>query len=188
MLLFIEIAMLLGGLYAIVSGKVPGILIGGGNYQVNNSTARLFGVLWVLPLPVVFLGAILLSIFFGDEGVAYAGILELVTVLGVAVLSVVMMRVVGKPVEATNTIEAVIASKANGALMYAIFSMTGVATLSGAPLAWIYANQALKLIDEHQTGEQYRSKANIARVIGALTVLFWLAVCGCLLTFSVMGS
>lgn len=188
MLLIIEIAMLIGGIYAIVTGKVPGILIGGGSYEVNGSTARVFGVLWVLPLPVVFIAAVILSMFMGEAGTGYAAILELVTVLGIAVLSVVMLRVVGKPVQAANDLETMIARKANGALMYALFSFTGVATAFGAPLAWSYANQALKLIDEHQAGEQYRTKANMARTLAIITVVLWTIGCICLLSLLLSGS
>ena len=188
MLLIIEIAMLIGGVYAIVSGKVPATLIGGGSYQVTESVARIFGVLWVFPLPIVFSGALILPLFFGDAGIEYAGMIELVTVLGVALLSVVMIRVVGKPVEAKNDLEAMIANKAQGALIYALFSFTGFATVIGAPLAWIYANQVLKLIDEHGVGKQYRTKANTARLIAASAVFLWLVACVCIMTLVFTSS
>jgi hypothetical protein len=43
MLLIVEIAMLVGGIYTIVSAKVPSILVGGGKYQVEGTAARLLG-------------------------------------------------------------------------------------------------------------------------------------------------
>ncbi len=141
MLFIVEIAMLIGGIYAIVSAKVPSFLVGGGKYQVEGMTARLFGVLLILPLPIAFLGGIILALLFGEEGTGYAIILELITVLGVAILAVVLTRVVGKRVEPVNDIEATIAKKSQGALMYAIFSFTGFAALICCPLAIIYANQ-----------------------------------------------
>ena len=93
-----------------------------------------------------------------------------------------MIRVMGKPTVPENDIEATIARKANGALMYAMLSFTGFATLFIAPLAWVHANQALKLIEQHQTGHQYQSKANTARTLAAVTTFLWSLACICLLT------
>ena len=64
MLLIVEIAMLIGGIYAIATAKVPGFLIGGGKYQVEGTTARLFGVLLVLPLPIAFIGGFISFLVF----------------------------------------------------------------------------------------------------------------------------
>lgn len=188
MLLVLEIAMLIGGIYAIVTRKVPGILIGGGKYQVAESTAQIFGIMWVLPLPVAFAGGIILSLLFGEAGVGYTGLLELVAVYGIALLSVVMLRITGKPSLPANDLEATIATKANGALMYAILSFTGFATLFVAPLAWMYANQVLKLIDQHQTGQQYLSKAKTARALAAIATVLVLVAVICLLTLALTSS
>ena len=180
MLLIVEIAMLIGGIWAIVAGKVPSFLVGGGKYQVEGIVARLFGVLLILPLPVAFLGAVVLALLFGEDSIGYAALLEIVTVLGVAVLAVVLVRVVGKRVEPTSDTEAVIAKKAQGALMYALFSATGVAALICCPLAFVYASQALRLIDEHGIGEQHRRKAQAARVVAGVLTLLWVGAVVCI--------
>jgi hypothetical protein len=44
------------------------------------------------------------------------------------------------------------------------------------PLAFVRANQALRLIDEHQVGEQYRGTAQAARIIAPVIFLFYAAV------------
>jgi len=176
MLLIIEIAMLIGGIYAIVSAKVPSFLVGGGKYQIEGMTARLFGVLLVLPLPIAFFGGVILILLTGEEGTFYATMLEIGTVFVVSLLVVVLTRVVGKRVEPTSDIEATIAKKAQGALMYAIFSATGFAAIICCPLAFIYAGQALKLIEEHGVGEQHQGKAKTARVIAGVATLLWVVV------------
>ncbi|MFN2235760.1 MAG: hypothetical protein ACK2U1_16160 [Anaerolineales bacterium] len=188
MLLVVEIAMLIGGIVAIVTAKVPGFLVGGGKYQVEGATARLFGVLLLLPLPIAFFGALILALLFGEEGAGYATILELVTVVGIAILAVVLIRVVGKKVEPVNDIEATIAKKAQGALMYAIFSATGFAAVICCPLAFVYANQALKLIDENNIGEQYRGKAKTARIIAGVATLLWIVAVLCFISVLFPGS
>lgn len=188
MLLIIEIAMLVGGIYAIVSAKVPSFLVGGGKYQVEGTTARLFGALLILPLPVAFLGGIILALLFGEDGTGYAVILEFIIVFGVAILAAVLARVAGKRVEPVNDIEATIAKKSQGALMYAIFSFTGFAALICCPLAIVYANQALRLIDENRVGEQHRNKAKTARVIAIVATLLWVVAIICFASVMFAGS
>lgn len=187
-MLIIEIAMLIGGIWAVVAGKVPSFLVGGGKYQVEGVVARFFGVLLILPLPVAFLGGVVLTLLFGEDGTGYAAMLEMVTVLGIAVLAVVLVRVVGKRIEPASDIEAVISKKAQGALMYAIFSATGFAAVICCPLAFVYASQALRLIDEHGIGEQHRRKAQAARVVAAVATLLWVVSLGCIVSMALMGA
>jgi hypothetical protein len=173
MLFILEIAMLIGGIYSIFSAKVPTFLFGGGKYQVEGTVARLFGVLLILPIPLAFLGGIILVLLGIDNSALYTTILELVIVFGIAILATVLMRITGKRVEYVNDIEATIAKKSQGALVYAIISVTGVAALICSPLAIVYASQALKLIDEHQVGEQHRSKAKTARTLAIIFTVLW---------------
>lgn len=179
MLLIVEIAMLIGGIYAIVTAKVPSFLVGGGKYQVEGTVARLFGILLILPLPVAFLSGIILALLFGEGGTGYAAILEFITVIGIAIFATVLTRIVGKKIEPENNIEAIIAKKSQGALMYAIFSISGFAALICCPLAIVYANQAIKLIDENHVGEQHRSKAKTARTLAIVFTVLWVVVIIC---------
>ena len=183
MFLIVELAMFVGGIYAIVSAKIPSFLVGGRKYQVEGLAARWFGALLILPLPIAFLGGLILPLLFGEGGTGYAVILELVTVVGIAILAVVLTRIVGKRVEPVNNIEATIEKKAQGALMYAILSATGFAALICCPLAIIYANQAIKLIDENSIGEQHRSKAKTARVIAIVATTLWAVAVVCFALF-----
>ena len=85
----------------------------------------------------------------------------------------------GKKVGPVNDIEAKIAKKSQGALMYTIFSATGFAAVICCPLAIVYANQALKLIDENRVGEQYRSKAKTARTLAIVFTALWVVAIIC---------
>lgn len=87
-----------------------------------------------------------------------------------------------------NEIEAAIAKKSQGALMYAIFSATGAAALICCPLAIIYASQALKLINENHVGEQHRSKAQIARIIAIIATFFWVVAVVCFASVMIAGT
>ena len=182
MLLILEIAMLIGGIYALISAKVPSLLVGGGKVQIEGLPARLIGVLLILPLPTAFIGGVLMALLLGEEAANYAVLLEIFVVFGIAILAVILSRVLGKRIEPENEIEATIAKKAQGALMYAILSATGFAALIACPLAIVYANQAIKLIDEHEVGEEHRGKAKTARVIASVATALWVAAAICLLS------
>ncbi len=182
MLLILEIAMLIGGIYALATGTVPAFLVGGGKVKIEGLTARLLGVLLILPLPTAFVGGVLMALLLGEEAANYAALLEIGVVFGIALLILIFSRVLGKRIEPENEIEATITKKAQGALMYAILSATGFAALIACPLAIVYANQAIKLIDEHEIGEEHRSKAKTARVIAIIATALWVAAATCLLS------
>ena len=187
MLLVIEIAMLIGGIYAIVFAKVPSILVGGGKYQVEGKTARWFGILLMLPLPISFLGGEFLGLLMGEDVAGYTMALEILVVLGAAILSVVLIRVVGKKNQPVNDVEAIIIKKAQGALVYALLNITGFTALICCPLSLVYARQASRLIDQHGIGEQYRGKIKIARAIAGITTLLWIAAFFCLASSVISG-
>lgn len=185
MFLIIEILMLITGIWAIATGKVPSFLFGGGKYQIEGLNARLFGILLVLPLPLAFLGATILVLLFGEDGAGFATLLEIGIVIGVGVLALILGRVIGQPVDTSGDVEKVIAKKTQGALVYAIFSATGIGAIVLCPLAFIYANQALRLIDENQVGEKHRGKAKLARAIAAAFTALWAAVIICFISFAI---
>jgi hypothetical protein len=170
--------MLLGGIIALVTAKVPSFVVGGGKYQVEGTAARLFGILLMSPLPIAFMGAIWLGVFLGEEGTQYAALLEIGVVVVVALLAVILVRVVGQRVEHATAEEALIAKKADGAVMYTVLTGTGLGAVIGCPLAFVYANQALRLIEEHGVGDQYRRKARIAKVVAAVVTLLWVVTIG----------
>ncbi|MBW8012207.1 MAG: hypothetical protein FVQ83_13385 [Chloroflexi bacterium] len=186
--LILELAMLAGGIYAVFSGKMPAFLIGGSKRRLNDTTARLIGGLLIMPFPFALFVAFAFNSFYGEDGLSYASIIELVVVFSAALLAVILVRVLGKPLgdvagpgviegtsdldldESSTRIESKIAKKAQGALIYAILSITLIGIFI-QPVAFFYANQAIKLIEEHGVGEQYRSQANAARIVSGLVML-----------------
>lgn len=187
MLLVIEIAMLIGGIYAVIFAELPSILVGGGN-QVEGKTARWIGVLLMLPLPISFLGGAVLGLLLDEDGAGYAMALEILVVLGAAILSVVIIRVVGKKNQPVTDVEAIISKKAQGALVYALLSMTGFAALICCPLSFVYASQASRLIDQNGIEEQYRGKVKIARAIAGIAALLWITAFICLASFMISDT
>ena len=65
MLIVLEILFFIFGLYAIVTTKLPAFLVGGGNYKIEGPNVRILGLLLALPLPVAFIGGLLLGLLFG---------------------------------------------------------------------------------------------------------------------------
>lgn len=74
-------------------------------------------------------------------------------------------------------IEALISKKANEALIYALVGAMGLSAVVFCPLAIVYASQAIKLIDQHQLGEKYRSNAKAAKAIAIIfTILYTITI------------
>jgi hypothetical protein len=141
----------------------------------------------MVPLPFAFMIGMLLG-HFVEDGAGYVIFLELLAVLTAAILVVVLIRVAGERVEPENSVEVIISKKTIGSLFYALLSATGFAALICCPLAFVHANQALGLIDEHHVGEQYRNKAKLARAIAAIATLIWLAAILCVASYQVAES
>jgi hypothetical protein len=95
-LLIIEILMAVAGAWALISGRLPSrlfkILFGKGEYTAEPRQARLIGLLLVSPIPLSFVGSIILGILFAADGVAYAAILEFFILIAVCVVAVVVAR------------------------------------------------------------------------------------------------
>lgn len=188
MLLIIEIAMFIGGIYTVIYEKLPSLLLGGGKYSVDGLIVRLIGILMLVPFPVAILSDAMIKQFFGGTGAGYDLILEILVILSVAILSTVLIRVLGQKIEPVNEIEEIISRKTVGALLYSVLSATGFAALVCCPLAFVYSNQALKLIDQNGVGQQYRRKANIARAFAGTVTLLWVVGIGCLVTYAVAAG
>jgi hypothetical protein len=176
----------LGGGYALITGKVPALLFGGGQYKVEGTPARWIGLLIMSPLPLAF-GLDLLAIFLFGRGAAPFLIFgEWLIIILVAITAIVAVRLVRKPVEILSAngspinesdSEAVkqIARKVQGSTIYLILGATGVGAVIFCPLVFIRTTQALRMIAEQKIGEQYRMQAQIARVISV--AVFAVYVC-----------
>lgn len=197
MLLIVEILMLVAGIWAIVAGKLPPFLFGGAKYRLEGWGVRLLGLILVLPLPTALVVGVLLGLLFGDQAIGYAALSESVIVLVCGVVAVIVSRFVRQPAIPSGTdgaaadglsdIEATIDKKVQGSLIYALLGILGLSAILVCPLAFIRANQALRLIDEHQIGEQHRGTANAARIIASVVFLFYAAIAVILLVVGISG-
>lgn len=185
MLLIIEILMLVAGIMAISTGKIPPLLFGGPKYQFDERGVRLLGAILILPLPLAFMSGVFLALVIGEQASSYALILELVILLAAGVAAIILSRFIRKPVDSTADeggakepaeIESLIGNKAQGSLIYALLGLLGFTAIVVCPLAFFRARQALDLIDRHQVGERYRSTANAACILAAVIFLFYAAL------------
>lgn len=184
MLLIVEIGLFLGGIYVVVTGKIPSLLIDGRTYHVTNRVARVLGVLLMLPMLTAFFGGILMANFYPDQAAENVFALEFITLFVVVILVLLLLRIFGRKSAITDDVETKISKKTSGALMYALFSWTGFGAILCCPLAIINANQALKLMDEHNVGENYRKKAKLARTM-AMGSLVLIVVCSAFILFPI---
>lgn len=167
---FLEIVFFIGGIYAIVTAKVPYFIVGGGFYRIERWLVRTIGALLIIPLPIVYV-----AYLFGGKSTENVLMLEIVTLFVVGVLVLVLTRVVGRQIEPASDTEAIIAKKTQRALAYAI--MSPVFPPIFCPLSLVNANQALKSIDQHGLGEQYRGRAKASRIIAIVLTLLWITAC-----------
>lgn len=197
MLLIVELVMLIAGIWAIVAGKLPSFLFGGPKYRFEGRGVRWLGLILLLPLPMAFVGGVVLALLFGDQSSDYALLLELVIVLAAAIAVLIVSRFVRQPAttpsggeaaDDLSKVEARIARKAQGSLIYALLGILGFSAILVCPLAFMRANQALRLIDEHHVGEQYRRTAHAARIIAPAIFLFYAAIVAIFVAIGLIGK
>jgi len=196
--LIAEILMLIAGICAIIEGKIPSFLLGGARYKLEGRGVRWLGLILVIPLPVAYAVGVVLPFLFGAESAPYAVGIELMMVLVCATAAVVVSRYIRRPVMPAGAdgdnaqdlanIQAVIAKKAQGSLIYALLGILGFTAILVCPLAFIRANQALRLIDKHHVGEEHRGKANAARVLAPIVFLFYTALVAILVVLVILGT
>ncbi|MCL4303735.1 MAG: hypothetical protein KJ077_49070 [Anaerolineae bacterium] len=90
-LIIIEVVLFFSGLWTLVTGKLPAIVLGT-KYSIEGMGARIVGLLIALPLPVAFMTGLVLAVVLGPEkGSALGTLIELVTLvvtlIGARVLS-----------------------------------------------------------------------------------------------------
>jgi hypothetical protein len=95
MILIAEILLFAAGLYVAISGKMPSWIAGKG-YKAEGGNVRLIGLLMLSPLPAAFCVGVVLGLLSPDN-ITYASIIEIVLVLGIAILSAFMIRNVRQP-------------------------------------------------------------------------------------------
>lgn len=95
MLLIAEILLFGSGLYLAITGKA-GAWIAGKGFTAEGSQVRLAGVVLVLPLPIAICAGIAIGLIAPDQ-LIIASIIEILLVIGSAILSTIMLRKVRKP-------------------------------------------------------------------------------------------
>lgn len=95
-LLIVEISMFIAGFWALITGKLPEslfkLLFGKGEYHAEPKEARLFGLLLASPIPLSFLGGLLMGGLFGADGAQYAVLLETFILIVVCIIAVIIAR------------------------------------------------------------------------------------------------
>ena len=81
MLLVIEIITLMAGLSALTSGTLPSWLLRRAKQKPRRAAVRWLGLILMLPFSVGLLGSIALNARLGDQGTAYAMVLEIVVLV-----------------------------------------------------------------------------------------------------------
>jgi hypothetical protein len=200
----IEIFMLLVGIYALIVGSVPSFLLGGTQYELKGKYARLLGLLLVIPLPVAPALAVSMLLLFGESVIDYLPWVEIALLVICGVAAVIIGNSVRQPATPPSDekkavtdslaapddlikIEATIAKKAQGSMIYALLGILGFSAIVVCPLAFIRANQALRLIDEYHVGEQHRGAANGARILAPLVFIFYAAIAAFFVGSGVIG-
>lgn len=191
----IEILFFIFGIWILISGKVPSILVGGNRYVIEGSGARWIGLILLLPLPVGFLTGYALQSALGESGDFYWLVLDVFIFFLTAAWFLGVARRIRVPrtvpdgsnvfPEDQNVRE--IAYKTNGSLIYAILGIVGPVALVTGPLVFVRTGQALHLIDEHQVGENYKIRVTIARIVALLFFLLWLVLFSFLIFTALQG-
>jgi hypothetical protein len=100
MILIVELIFLVGGLWALVTGKLPTALFNsGGRYTAEGPMVRVIGLLLIAPLPLAFLAGVVMGLLFGEPSPGLAILFEIVLIVAAAVLSMVIFYRIRRPVE-----------------------------------------------------------------------------------------
>jgi uncharacterized membrane protein len=95
MLFIVEILFFFMGLYALFTAKLPSWFVGKG-FIAEGSPVRVLGVVMAAPLPLAFCAGLTLGLI-DPELVTYASILEIILIVGAALIAVVTLRNIRKP-------------------------------------------------------------------------------------------
>lgn len=99
----LELVMLVGGLYTLMTGRLPKAFTGDRRtkrYEVSPGIAHLIGLVMVLPLPCTFLSELVISMTMDpDRALATTSFSNVAILLGAGMLAAVIYRIARKPVE-----------------------------------------------------------------------------------------
>jgi hypothetical protein len=79
--MIIELVMFFSGLWAVISGKLPSIVLGT-KYSIEGTAARIIGILLILPLPIAFMAALILAFVGGlEQAGGLVTLIQIVTII-----------------------------------------------------------------------------------------------------------
>ncbi|MBA3534679.1 MAG: hypothetical protein H0T73_22395 [Ardenticatenales bacterium] len=97
MLFIFEVLLLLCGLYAIATGKLPQAVFGK-KYRTEGLGERLIGLMLVVPMPTAFIVGEILAVLYGSEDAfVYRSIFEMVLLVLMLTAALVVNRRVRQP-------------------------------------------------------------------------------------------
>jgi hypothetical protein len=88
----IEIILAIAGIYTLVSGRVPDMLVGGKGYELIGNRARIIGALLLLPIPFSCTGTFLLGSFIRKDAVFYGLVLEVGILVTISIITILLVR------------------------------------------------------------------------------------------------
>lgn len=97
--IILMVGFIVGGIYILTTGKIPGWLIGE-NRNLSQNHSRWLGIMLIVTVPIVFLGLVLLPIILGEDAFPYTILFEWGILILVSLLFVILARNLGKKTKA----------------------------------------------------------------------------------------
>jgi hypothetical protein len=92
-LLIIQGVMLVSGLWAAVTGKLPAIVLGT-KYSIEGPAARIVGIILALPLPLTFMLGLIVAIASGGAD-QYGGLVTLTGIVSM-IVALIAARIISR--------------------------------------------------------------------------------------------
>jgi len=88
----LEIILGIAGVWILFAAKVPSWIIGKKDFEITGMKARLIGLILALPFPLSLVMSLILGFLFGEDGLGYAFLAEIVIFLMVLVVVMILTR------------------------------------------------------------------------------------------------
>jgi hypothetical protein len=99
----IDILLVVFGIWAIISGKLPSWLIGGGKYKIEGHGVRFLGIFLLLVFPLrIIIGRLL--VLSGNDGFFLITSVDLAVLIVTILIANIVVRRIRRPVETVEPI------------------------------------------------------------------------------------
>ena len=99
----IDILLIVFGLWAIISGKFPSWLIGGGKYKIEGKEIRFLGVFLLFMFPIgIVIARLLVSL--GIDSFLFLLLADMIRIIITVLIANIVIRRVRKPIGTVETI------------------------------------------------------------------------------------